>query len=247
MKKIVLVFVIPIVLSVLMFFCDNRMQNNKKLIDSSQVTDSTEMDSQLQTVNKIAGNPYANIILNPSQYIKMNNNSDHRIAVCKEAYASFLRNYFGSTNYAVHEFALRDLDNNGMPEILVVQSNEDGGILTVYSYNGEIYKIGDYSDSKIGISAFVVPENPELQGLFNLWWGGGIEHYGYLSVKDSNLTYEELYYIDRTGDAPEQVNISNNTELIERASNDFLETDKKGDNTLDMYLINEENISKILG
>lgn len=242
MKKIVLTFVILIMLSVLMFFCDNKMQNNEKLINFSQTTDSIEMDSQLQTVKKTADNSCANTMLNPSQYT-----NDHRIALCKEAYESFLRNYFGSTEYDVYEFALRDLDNNGIPELLVVLSNEDGGILTVYSYNGEIYKMGDYSDSKIGISAFVVPANPELRGLFNLWWGGGVEHYGYLFVKDGNLTYEELYYIDRTGDTPEQVNISNNTELIDRASKDFLETDEIGDNILDMYLINEENISKILG
>lgn len=66
-----------------------------------------------------------------------------------------------------------------------------------------------------------------------------------MTVKDKKLINEDLYYIDRTGDRPQQRDSSDDKELIDEAVRDFAKTDSGEDNTLDMYLINEENIRKI--
>lgn len=203
-----------------------------------QTTANEGTNGQIQTEKPAAGSAFANLTAGASE-------ASESLSSCKEAYVAFLRNFSGPAGYDVLEFCLRDLDHDGIPELLVVQSNEAGGVLTVYSYNGSIYKMGDYLDSKIGVSAFVIPDNPKFYGLLNLWWGGGVEHYGYLTVKDKKLIYEDLYYIDRTGDRPQQRDISDDKELIDEAVKDFAKTDSGEDNTLDMYLINEENIRKI--
>jgi len=116
----------------------------------------------------------------------------------QEAYIAFLRNFSASTESGVSEFALRDLDNNSVPELIITQTdaNAMSAVLTVYSYDGNVYKVGDYSNPKESfVSGFRFSNKLAFPGLFEVWWGGGIEHYGYLTVKKRNLAYEYLYYI----------------------------------------------------
>lgn len=161
-----------------------------------------------------------------------------------KAYEAYLRSFPELNDYKYSSVALRDLDKNGVSELIIVQVDEVDGILKVYSYDNSVYKIGEYSDSKIGISAIHVSENPKFPGLFNQWWGGGVEHYGYLEVREKRLIYEDLWYIDRTEPSPYQSNVSNNEALIRESMNIFSEDDYMG-NILDTVLINDENISKI--
>lgn len=161
-----------------------------------------------------------------------------------KAYESYLRSFPELHDYEYSGVALRDLDKNGVPELIIVQVDEADGILKVYSYDNRVYKIGEYSDPKIGISGIRISENPEFPGLFNQWWGGGVEHYGYLEVREKQLIYEDLWYMDRTGAAPYQNQVSNKEALIRESMTLFSDDDDMG-NILDPVPINDENIDKM--
>ena len=161
-----------------------------------------------------------------------------------KAYEAYLRSFPERNDYKYSGVVLRDLDKNGVPELIIVQVDEADGILKVYSYDNRVYKIGEYSDPKIGISGIRISENPEFPGLFNQWWGGGVEHYGYLEVREKQLIYEELWYMDRTGAAPYQNQVSNKQALIHESMNLFSDDDDMG-NILEPVLINDENIDKM--
>ncbi len=155
-----------------------------------------------------------------------------------KAYETCLRNFPELHDYEYSGVVLRDLDKNGVPELIIVQVDEADGILKVYSYDNRVYKIGEYSDPKVGISAIRISENPEFPGLFNQWWGGGVEHYGYLEVREKRLIYEDLWYMDRTGAAPYQSQVSNKEALIRESMNLF--SDEDMGIFLIQFLINDE-------
>lgn len=67
-------------------------------------------------------------------------------------------------------------------------------VTTPFLLLSNFYKIGEYSDPKIGISAIRISKNPKFPGLFNQWWGGGVEHYGYLEVREQVILYGENGY-----------------------------------------------------
>ena len=70
-----------------------------------------------------------------------------------------------------------------------------------------------------------------------------MEHYGYLEVREKRLIYEDLWYMDRTGAAPYQSQVSNKEALIRESMNLF--SDEDMGNILDPVLINDENIDKM--
>ena len=71
-----------------------------------------------------------------------------------------------------------------------------------------------------------------------------MEHYGYLEVREKRLIYEDLWYMDRTGAAPYQSQVSNKEALIRESMNLFSDNDDES-NILDTVLINDENIDKM--
>ena len=162
----------------------------------------------------------------------------------REAYEVYLRSFPELHDYTYSGAALRDLDKNGIPELIIIQVDEVDGILKVYSYDNSVFKIGEYSDPKVGISAIRLSENPKFPGLFNLWWGGGVEYYGYLGVREKRLIYEDLWHMDRTGESPYQREVSNNEALIRESMNLFSDGEYMG-NILDTVLISDENIDKM--
>jgi len=161
-----------------------------------------------------------------------------------KAYEAYLRSFPELNDYEYSGFALRDLDKDGVPELMIIQVDEADGILKVYSYDDHVYKIGEYSDPKIGISAIRISDDPKFPGLFDQWWGGGVEHYGYLEVREKRLIYEGLWYIDRTGGSPYQRRVSDNGALISEAMDLFSDDECAGD-ILEPVLINDENIDKM--
>ncbi len=171
---------------------------------------------------------------------------DSVVKTWQEAYVVFLRDFSVFTDNEP-SFSLRDIDNNGIPELIIV--HEDGkttdSVLTTYYYDGTVYKIGDYSDSKIGVAGLRISDNPMFPGLFTSWWGGGVEHYGYLTVRNERLSYEYLWYIDRTTEPPRQKEISNKKELINESINAH-SSNYYTHNLLEMYPINDENINLLL-
>lgn len=141
-----------------------------------------------------------------NQNISTSSNTNTQTQTWQSAYIEHLKKLPApSDNLGYSTFGMRDLDKNGIPELLIIQqdSNALNAILTVYSYDSDIYKIGDYSNpKKLFLGGFRFSNNPDIPGLFECWWGSGVEHYGYIYVKDRKLFYEYLYYDDRTAEPP---------------------------------------------
>ena len=87
----------------------------------------------------------------------------------KLVYMDYLQNFSRMKDYQVFEFSLRDLDKDEIPELIIVQSNAVHGILSVYFYDGNLKKYGDYSNPKIGQSGLYISDNPMFPGLFTFW------------------------------------------------------------------------------
>ena len=175
----------------------------------------------------------------------------------QNAYETFLNDYEFlndsdiidlSDENTIYSYAVRDLDDCGVSELLLFQQdsrNALNAVLTVYSYDGNVYKIGQYSNLKGSfIGGFRLSENPLFPGLFEVWWGGGEDHYGYLSIEDGELVYEYLWHDDRTIEPPHQTMFSDNQEIINESFHLHL-LDNSTDNLLEIYLINSENIDEI--
>ena len=156
----------------------------------------------------------------------------------KLAYIDFLKKFSKTETYQVYEFSLRDFDKDGIPELIIVQSNAVHGILSVYYYDGDLKKYGDYSNPKIGQSALRVSDNPTFPGLFTLWWGGGVEHYEYLYLDEGILKESKLWEVDRTGEFPCQKILFSDEELVEESMKLFSENDDEK-NLLELYLIDD--------
>jgi len=166
----------------------------------------------------------------------------------QNAYTAFLKDLPVLPDKSTYSFALRNLDNEETPELLIIQQDENAlnAVLTVYAYNGNVHKIGDYSNQKESfVGGFRFSNKLEFPGLFECWWGGGVEHYGYLSVKEKQLVFEDLWRMNLTSDTPQKTEISGNKELINESINVF-PSDDNTDNLLEMHLVNNENIDKII-
>lgn len=159
----------------------------------------------------------------------------------QEAYTDFL-NKVGKEDTT---FSLIDLDKDGTPELLIIGKDKNIGVLSAYAYNNSVVKLGDYYDSKIGVSALRVSKKADFPGMFTMTWGGGFESYGYLSVRDGKLTLQRLWVTDRTGDTPVNVEVSDNHELVKESMNAFPPYDSSV-NILRMYSFKGSNVSEII-
>ena len=146
-----------------------------------------------------------------------------------------------------YTFSMRDLDNNGIPELIVDRRNNDTkeSVLAIYTYDDKVYEIGEMDDPGSYASVFRFSNNPKFPGLFWLRYGGGMERYGYLSIKEENLMSEELWRDDHTTDLRQLIDISDNKALIKESMDVFSDHDFK-DNILEHYLDKEELVSEII-
>lgn len=153
-----------------------------------------------------------------------------------------LRDFMTSNKKENSYYALRDLDKDDIPELIINQnlnSESTNSILSVYTYSDGIFKIGDYKN--IGAGGIHISDNLDFPGLFHVIWGGGVENYWYLTVEEGELICEHVRCIDRSGFGPEITEISENRALIEETINVY-ESDKFPNNLLDMYLITPDRI-----
>ena len=129
---------------------------------------------------------------------------------------------------------------------LIRQGNEKDQTrrLFVYSYDDEVCRIGECDDPNSFAGTFLFSDHLEYPGLCSCKWGGGIERYGYLSIKDNQLVYEDLWLTDRTLDTPEQKDISNNKELINESINLFKPNEYDA-NILEEYPISVDGIKQV--
>ena len=64
----------------------------------------------------------------------------------QEAHAAFLRCFPVPSESNVPYFSLRDIDGNGVPELIIVQVEDViTAVLNVYSYDDNVKKVGEYS------------------------------------------------------------------------------------------------------
>lgn len=166
-------------------------------------------------------------------------------------YANFLQTFITHNENTVYQFSVKDLDNCGIPELIIVESDTFTGLnalLTVYkcNYNGEIYKIGEYSNPKGSFTGgFRISSNSEFSGLFEDWWGGGKDYYGYILVDNEELIYEPILCIDNTYEPSQKIEITDNIKLIEELGDIYPPYDSS-ESILEFYDITNDNIDKIL-
>jgi hypothetical protein len=93
------------------------------------------------------------------------------------------------------EFFIKDLDNNGIPELIIVKNGVD---ISVYAYGDTVGKVGD-KDFFTGTTRLLYSENSSYPGIFYFYVSGGLNHYWYMTIKDNRLVDEELWNEDYSG------------------------------------------------
>jgi len=131
----------------------------------------------------------------------------------ESAYAAFLNNlysgdedpknlyekdeldYYGYDDDMEFYYVTKDLDNDGTLELLIKNNHMN---VAVYTYDEDLKKVGNIVFST-GTSRFLYSNNPDYPYIFYFGLGGGLNHYGYVSIKDNQLVYEELWNEDYSG------------------------------------------------
>lgn len=164
----------------------------------------------------------------------------------QRAYIQFLQEFIILEDFEICEYALKDINLDGVPELILLQSDQSvKALLEIYSFKNKVFKTGGFTNIKVG-SALCVSDHPLYPGLFLLRWGGGVEHYEYITVEEDLLVYEYLWFNNL---APEEAAIKNgksgknmvsdNKELIELSENVF--QDVNDDNILEMFILGEDD------
>ena len=128
----------------------------------------------------------------------------------KVAYSAFLKE---ETDHE-KSVCFKDLDNDGIDELLLKKEME----LTVYTFDGKVTEIGS-RDFASGTTRFLSSDQPKYPGMFYCYVGGGKDHYGYMTIKNGSLSFEELWtenYANYPAGSPERITeISSDKKLIE--------------------------------
>jgi len=168
----------------------------------------------------------------------------------KAKYVEFLKAY--KTESKVCTYALRDFDNNEIPELIIINSTGYAlkTVVSIYSYNGEVYKMGDYSNpSGSSANGFRFSTNPKYPGLFELYWGYDVDHFGYISIKDGKVSYEPLWNNYKALDPVFYEKLSDNAELIKEAESIYADIKSENAapiNQLVTYNLSEQNFEVVI-
>ncbi len=107
----------------------------------------------------------------------------------------------------------RDIDNNGTEELLIIENTT----LTIYTSNSTVTKVGSHN-FETGTYQLFYSENKSFPGLITLTVGGGMNHFGYITIKNNTLDIEKIYDEDYSGiltnSKDKIISYSENTELI---------------------------------
>jgi hypothetical protein len=130
-------------------------------------------------------------------------------------YTAFLNDlYENKTSDEELYFSIKDLDNNGVLELVV---KKDGANMAVYTINNDIIvEVGNHNFLS-GTTRLFFSNNPSYPGIFSYFVSGGLEHYGYITIKDDELMYEELWNEDYSGVSKE---LGLSRDRIEESSDD---------------------------
>lgn len=101
-------------------------------------------------------------------------------------FSGFLAGLKADGSEAVYH--LRDIDGNGIQELLL----QEDGVLTVYTFTDGVTKVDAY-EYGTGTFRMLSSDEPKYPGVITFWVGGGVNHYGYITVKDGKLSHERLW------------------------------------------------------
>jgi hypothetical protein len=134
-----------------------------------------------------------------------------------EKWLSFLK-----TKEAIYEmYCLKDLDGEGIPELLVLQNTS----LSVYLIEEDGVTLADQFDSITATMTYHFWYGIDRPGVFTKHVGGGQTHYGYLQFANHKLQHQIVVSKNTTNvpDTPEISKFSNDENLIEIATSDLPE------------------------
>lgn len=161
----------------------------------------------------------------------------------RSAYESYLNErYKKGNNPDDLYYFIKNIDGAGSPELFVIDhAEEDGDQMKVYTYRDEVRKIGSYFLT--GTTRLLYSDDPSCPGVFTFGVGGGLEHYGYMTVQDGKLSATELWNEDYSGISKE---LGKDRDRILELSSDKLlirESGKayKNDQDIDTYKMTLEN------
>lgn len=103
----------------------------------------------------------------------------------KDAYISFLKEQFKDNDIS---FIFKDIDGNGTDELIVIKKT----IMIFYAFNEEITEIGDWNNIN-NTFRFLSSDNPSYPGIISFYVGWDENIYGYITIKDNKLHFEELW------------------------------------------------------
>ncbi len=110
-------------------------------------------------------------------------------------------------------YYIKDIDANNIDDLLVLENTK----LSVYTYENSIKLIGE-QNFLTGTVRFFSSDNISYPGVFYYTVGGGVDHYGYMTIKDKKLSFGNLWEENYATEPQDSVNrikeLSLNKDLI---------------------------------
>lgn len=110
-------------------------------------------------------------------------------------------------------YFMKDIDRNGVPELFIITCEPHQ--MDIYTYKDHVQSIRTYCLT--GNTRLLYSEDPAFPGVFTFQVGGGLEHYGYMTIQDDRFTETELWNEDYSGISKE---LGKERERIEELSSD---------------------------
>ena len=127
------------------------------------------------------------------------------------AYESLLENL--KSNQSHLYYYTKDINGNGVADLLILENTK----LSVYTYEKSVKLIGE-QDFLTGTVRFFSSDNINYPGIFYYTVGGGVDHYGYMTIKDKKLSFENLWEENYATEPQDSINrikeLSLNKDLI---------------------------------
>jgi len=117
-------------------------------------------------------------------------------------------------------YYIKDIDGNNIDDLLVLENTK----LSVYTYEKSVELIGE-QDFLTGTVRFFGSDNINYPGVFYYTVSGGVDHYGYMTIKDKKLSFENLWeenYATEPQDSVKHIKeLSSNKALISESKTLF--------------------------
>lgn len=169
-----------------------------------------------------------------------NTESELKNAEWQKCCVAFLEEVFKNKDKEdVIEFAIKDLDNNGISEIIIAKNGVD---ISVYTFDSQVHKAGNCNYG--GTTRLFFSNNSSYPGIFYFYTGGGLEHHGYMTIKENSLVKEELWNYDFSG-ISEQIGEERNKTLEISSDKQLIDESKEVYSQNKDLLFEELNLKNI--